>query len=485
MIRARLLALAAMTFAVLLVAGCGIQGTLVPNTAPETIVFVDGPVDTVNHVVHLRWFGSDPDGHVERYEYRFVYPAGQEPSGHDSSAWLSTTRTDSTFVAYTPDGYSMPTFVIRAIDDDGLADPTPARQTFQFRNDPPTVTLIGNPILPTTTLPVATIQWSANDPDGDIGLAHYLVWLDADEANATLVPASTSFTLPPSMFSDGAGGYVAGPHAVHIRAVDDGGAVSAPASFTWNVVAPVGEVLLVDDQQASSAIDPMYTTAFDTQLGAGNYTRLELELNNPFRSPADLTYSFALFKSVFWYQENYTVRSGPLSMAEPAIRAHLAAGRNMYIDSQTLVGTGGAIPNQAFLEEIVGADSVRFNLATQNTNYGLSSGQVLRPGPAVPYDSLRSVAISTSVDALILKSLNDAAFLAPPIVLDSSQVEDWVVGVDRVPEAGSGRLVFLTFPLRFLGGTPAGAPPPPAPDPNYGVTTVRKILARFGHGTAP
>jgi hypothetical protein len=157
----------------------------------------------------------------------------------------------------------------------------------------------------------------------------------------------------------------------------------------------------------------------------------------------------------------------------------------MYIDSQTLVGTGGAIPNQPFLEEIVGADSVRFNLTTQTTNFGISTNQVLRPGPAVPYDSLRSVAISTSVDALILENLKEAAFLAPPIVLDSSQVEDWVVGVDRVPAGGAGRLVFLTFPLRFLALAPAGAPPPPAPDPNYGVTTLRKILARFGHGTPP
>ena len=143
MTRARLLALAAAALAVLLAAGCGIKGTLVPNTGPETTVFVEGPVDTVNHVVHLRWYGSDPDGHVTRYEFRFVYPAGQEPAGHDSSAWLPTTRTDSTFVVFTPSGYSMPTFVIRAIDDDGLADPTPARQVFQFRNDPPTIALIG------------------------------------------------------------------------------------------------------------------------------------------------------------------------------------------------------------------------------------------------------------------------------------------------------------------------------------------------------
>jgi hypothetical protein len=109
---------------------------------------------------------------------------------------------------------------------------------------------------------------------------------------------------------------------------------------------------------------------------------------------------------------------------------------------------------------------------------------VIRPNPSTPYDSLRSVATSLGVDALVLKNLADAAFLAPPIVLDSAQTEDWVVGVDRVPAGGTGRLVVLTFPLRFLGGTPAGAPPP-TPDANYGIREVRKILFRFGHGSAP
>src|SRR5688500_20411383 len=45
---------------------------------------------------------------------------------------------------------AMPTFVVRAIDDEGAADPTPARQAFLFRNDPPTIELVGIPVLPAT-----------------------------------------------------------------------------------------------------------------------------------------------------------------------------------------------------------------------------------------------------------------------------------------------------------------------------------------------
>ena len=191
--------------------GCGKEGTLSPNRAPETIVFVAGDLDTVRHIVRLAWFGTDPDGIVDRYEFKWIYEAGQAPAGYDSSAWFTTDRTDSTFAVWTPSGASMPTFVVRAIDDENEPDPTPARQTFRFRNLPPTVAFSGTPVLPATTLPVATVTWSATDPDGDVARASYQVWLDGDLSRATLLPpGTTEFTIPPAAFSDGAGGYVDG-----------------------------------------------------------------------------------------------------------------------------------------------------------------------------------------------------------------------------------------------------------------------------------
>ncbi|MEO6462901.1 MAG: hypothetical protein ABIP29_07480, partial [Candidatus Eisenbacteria bacterium] len=90
------------------VTGCGKKGTLSPNRAPETIVFVGGDLDTVRHIVELSWFGSDPDGEVARYEFKWIYEPGQAPAGYDSSFWFSTTRNESTFVVWTPGGTAMP-----------------------------------------------------------------------------------------------------------------------------------------------------------------------------------------------------------------------------------------------------------------------------------------------------------------------------------------------------------------------------------------
>src|SRR5262245_5761308 len=76
----------------LLVFGCSPKKLLVANVPPETTLFVQGPIDPVNHIVHLYWFGSDPDGNVARYQLRLKNPAAPA-----DSAWQTTQKTDSVF----------------------------------------------------------------------------------------------------------------------------------------------------------------------------------------------------------------------------------------------------------------------------------------------------------------------------------------------------------------------------------------------------
>jgi hypothetical protein len=156
----------------------------------------------------------------------------------------------------------------------------------------------------------------------------------------------------------------------------------------------------------------------------------------------------------------------------------------MYVSSVNFMGTNGALTSDAFLADIVGADSLRTNVANVTTNFSISNQAEIQPNPGTPYDSLRAAVNVSNVDALVMKNAAEAAFYAPPAVLDSSQHENWDIGVDRVPAGGAGRFVYLAFPLRFLGGFQPSAPSP-APDANYAERTLRKILYRFGHGSAP
>jgi len=123
-----------------LVLGCSPRRMLVAQLPPETIVFIQGPVDTVSYKVHLYWFGTDPDGTVVGFELRFLNP--EAPS---DTQWVRSTRSDSLFRVFTPNGISRPVFQVRAIDNDGLKDPSPAQQACNFRNLPATLTITSSP----------------------------------------------------------------------------------------------------------------------------------------------------------------------------------------------------------------------------------------------------------------------------------------------------------------------------------------------------
>src|SRR6185436_6593287 len=128
-----LLALLAGVAALGVTAGCGLTkkltGSQHANQAPHTVLFVNGAIDTVNHVVHLYWFGSDVDGTVAGFEWQMKNPVAPA-----DTAWHLTTRTDSLFVVQTPAGYTNPVFSVRAIDNAGARAPNPPRQNFEFSN---------------------------------------------------------------------------------------------------------------------------------------------------------------------------------------------------------------------------------------------------------------------------------------------------------------------------------------------------------------
>ena len=241
------------------------------------------------------------------------------------------------------------------------------------------------------------------------------------------------------------------------------------------MTAPQGEVLLVDDVPAaqSAPVDPAYRNALNRQLGSSAaYTVIDIELANPFRSAADITATFGFFRSVIWYQDMNTARSAALPLAEDAIRTHLAAGGNVYVCSTILVGTSGAIATPGFLADVVGADSVRVNPKLGTTAFSIGNGSIIHPAAGAAYDSLRAVAISTNVDALVLRQAADAAFEARPIVLDSSQVEPWTIGVDRVPAGGAdGSCSSPSRCATWAGRRPGPRPRRPTP------TTPRRPFA--------
>jgi hypothetical protein len=179
-----------------------IKGDLLPNQAPKTYTVVDTIIrngdDRFTSTVVLNWWGTDPDGFVVGYEFTF------DPNPGPATVWVSTTKTDSTFLLTVPSGQDTFDFrfTVRAIDNEGLKDPNPASVRYPVKNSPPDVEFVyappgGNPLaggFPLVSYPVLRYEWQGSDPDGIQTLDSYeLVFNDTLNA-ANVFTLSATFT---------------------------------------------------------------------------------------------------------------------------------------------------------------------------------------------------------------------------------------------------------------------------------------------------
>lgn len=261
------------------------------NLPPETIIS-GAPAESTQayYRVHLKWYGSDPDGSIDHFEYA-VTDTNKIP-GEDTpgfTGYFPTLRTDSVFV-FTANlsqvlGHR---FYVRAVDNQGKVDPTPAWAYFvALDTNFPNVTFTGGigtwldrqgnlrttPIrssdrfAPTDTIGVGgsvSISWTGFDVDiGDsvTGFVYRLsTWPDFVGGTLADTTASVSFARP-----EGAslGSYFSGREAFLVRAIDVADARTNPDSVRSFVVnfSPIAWV--VDPDQVDP---PVRRLVFTDQL---------------------------------------------------------------------------------------------------------------------------------------------------------------------------------------------------------------------------
>jgi hypothetical protein len=484
-----LLALLATVAGLGLGTGCGfthkLTGSLHANQPPHTVLFVSGAIDTVNHVVHLYWFGTDVDGAVTGFEWQMVNPAAPA-----DTAWHFTTRTDSLFVVQAPSGYTNPVFAVRAIDNAGARDPQPPHQRFEFSNQAPTVKLTQKPLPTDTTFASVSVAWSATDVDGDVSRLTYLVWLNGDEANP-IVTTNTSFTMPSSKFLVN-GDITTGPRRLFVRAIDDGGRAGPADSVTWIVRRPVtgprARLLLVDDVPRSNAANLRFDTLYSNSVGrvglhTDQYTILRLDTTQPFKTAADVEQTFKLFETVVWYRGNETTLSTLLQTAEPGIGAYLDGGGRFYLDGFYLI----AGPNA---NGPLDQDFVRAHL---NSN-GMVSGFTVTPtfsdssigfgnsGTSVflPHVDVRGI---TGRDSMFARQFavrsGEAGGLRQFQFNDRSQVVLWGSAGTLTPDLGDSTAVGISVPQPNNGRAIVVCTAPGGSVPQVGPGNVAGSAASF------
>jgi hypothetical protein len=458
------------TLGVLLaISACSPKKQFAPNVPPETVLFVSGPTDTVNHVVHFYWFGTDPDGEVTGFEWRIL-----NPDAAADSAWILTTRTDSTFEIFDPTGYNRVTFEVRAIDDAGLRDPTPAsNDSLQFRNRPTTnLTLIDPPSGANDfTYASVTLKWTASDPDGDA--LKFRVWLDGNEA-AAITTTSFGATIPTAAFCQD--GYLrSGLRTAFVQPIDNGGMAGTTASTTWFVRAPVGtlwpcgqraKLLIVDDvpstSPGNSSVDNLYRSAATAHFPDSAFSIALITSRGPFRSTKDLEQTLKLYDAVLWYRDIQTAVGPTIRDNESAIEGYLDAGGKIFIEGLYLVNgrnAPGALSSD-FQARYLDSPGLYEHFVVSG-----SFGDTTAAWGNVNGGVMRSFALNDSLKFAGLLQVNGLPGLRAFAVRDTSEVMVWAtdgaltpdehrslpIGVS-VPQPSGGRAVVLTFPLRPANG---------------------------------
>ena len=480
-----LLALIGTTIA--LAGGCSTKKLVRANLPPDTRVFVSGTVDTVNHRIHMYWFGTDPDGEVAAYAMRWVYPPPESQNPKWDTLWCAPPGrpNDSLFTLHTGEAPALsPTFEIYAIDNQGAADPSPAIQGFTVSNLAPTVT-ITNPLRTTdSTFASITLSWTVLDPDGGGPGLHYRIWLDGNEASYDSTDATT-FTVPSARFLVG-GVINEGLRTLYVQAVDDGGRSGAAASTQWFVRSPGsvpaarGRLLLIDDSSARSSNNSLFDSFYQQQLGlvdAGvlppqSWSLVTLETQpNAFRTASDFAQTLRLFDAVIWYRGFDTSVSDLLASYQDSLAAYADGGGHVLLDGPYLISglnVPGAI-DSTFVPKYLASDEMIkcFGSTTRVWTAGWSHASTgsFRTSmyPAFPDhpDTLRSVTNTPSptitaggLRAFAVRDTHDVALWARVGQLIPSNPTELPIAVNT-RRGANGRLVVFSMPIRVIRPGPA------------------------------
>jgi len=470
-------------------AGCGLTrkltGTQHANQPPHTVLFVNGAIDTVNHVVHLYWFGSDVDGAVSGFEWQMKNPVAPA-----DTVWHFTANTDSLFTVLAPSGYTNPVFSVRAIDNAGARDPHPPRQTFEFSNQAPTVKLTQKPLPTDTTFASVSVAWSATDVDGDVAKLTYLVWLNGNEASPE-VTTSTAFTMPSAQFLVN-GSITTGPRKLYVRAIDDGGRAGPADSVTWVVRRPVtglrARLLLVDDVPRSNAANLRFDTLYSNSVGrvgvpTDQYTILRLDTTQPFKTAADIEQTFKLFETVVWYRGNELTFSTLLQTAEPGIDRYLDAGGRFYLDGLYLISGRNAVGplSDDFVRSHLNSNGMVGLFTTTNTFADTSIGfGNSGTGVFLPHVDVHG---TTGRDSMFARQFavrsGEAGGLRQFQFNDRSQVVLWGAPGTLTPDIGDSTAVGVSVPQPNGGRAIVVCMPPGGAVPQVGPGIVAGSAARF------
>ncbi|MFN0202089.1 MAG: hypothetical protein ACKVTZ_11250 [Bacteroidia bacterium] len=329
------------------------KGDLLDNLAPESKISVTEMnvtgQDRLNSIITLHWSGEDKDGYVKSYELSF-----------DQTNWFSTTKQDSTFRFSINSGSDTTdiSFYVRAIDDKGTKDASPAFLKIPIRNTAPKIAFDTQSPIPDTVYSVLTTLWNSSDLDGNETLDS--VFIKANAGKWYALPQNISFlTLVPEnpknigvqnakVYKNSVaellsarieGLNVGAVNQLYLKVKDKAGSFSqVDSSINFYLMPQTADVLVVDEYNLTGTPTPeeIYNAIF-TNLGI-THDIYKMSGNAPkFWEPTFSLY-LSLYDKVFWYSDGIEQQDFAnqlyLELAATALQKYLNQGGKMLISAR-------------------------------------------------------------------------------------------------------------------------------------------------------
>ncbi len=335
----------------------GFDGTPKAIDLPETYMVVDsiyrsGPNRLATRV-QAHWWGSSANGIIKYYEV----------SLNNGATWFSTTSQDSLFLLEIPSGTDSADalVMVRAVDQLGQKDPSPASTLFPIKNSPP-VAAFAYAVFQSgiatrnieNTFPVLKFNVTGSDPDGDL-LQAFELYINDTNSLPVLIPGnSLAFTLvsqqprADSAVCDIYLGNSSQKHTatigflrqgafntIYIRAVDKAFSKSPFIASRQVWVKKVSSDLLLINAYNNSKLlvqnfyckklNAVGINAFDTlqasEIINDNYTQLQPDFLTQSRT-------FSLFKKIVWFSDD---AESSLSMGQRTTAPFFDAGGKLFM----------------------------------------------------------------------------------------------------------------------------------------------------------
>jgi len=324
------------------------------NMPPDThlSLFPDSIISPGSTLRKIAWWGDDPDGFVVGFRFSF-------DSTKPVSDWSYTTKNDSTFILQMNGNDSTFRFYVSAVDDKGLADPTPASNLYPTINSAPSMQFNQATALPDSIFPVATVQFTATDPDGNATLRNFYWSLNDTNHFNPISGSSTVMTL-----TKDSGLVLNSNNSIYMRVQDNAGAYSKivrmPSDSTkYFFVRKVNaKVLIIKDMPIQDMGIAM--GYFNSSMDTVKYDTLDLRSGNGKFIPKIVNPMFIetlkLFNIVIWSsgRGNNTTDNANFDLAQRSLPFYTQYGGKVFFTTgfPNYTPTEGSMINFAPIDSI-------------------------------------------------------------------------------------------------------------------------------------